>query len=161
MPLLSTALTVVAFGAFAAIGVVLAVIDLRTHRLPNRIVGLGAAIGVVVLGCAAVIGGRPDAFLRGILAGMALLAGFLALRLISPAGIGGGDVKLAGVMGFHLGWIGWSTVALGAIASFAIGGIVALAVLMTRRGGAQTAIAFGPWMIAGSWVAIALSLSSA
>jgi len=53
MPTISTALTVVAFVTFAVIGAILAIIDIRTHRLPNRLVATVGVTGVVLLVAAA------------------------------------------------------------------------------------------------------------
>ena len=66
--------------------------------------------------------------------------------------MGGGDVKLAGVVGLYLGWIGWGTLAVGAFAAFLLGGLFGIVLLIAA--GRRTAIPFGPWMIAGAWLGI-------
>lgn len=159
MPTISTALTVAAFAAFAAIGAALAIVDIRTHRLPNRLVALAGASGLVLLIGAAVTGGSIHALLRGVLAALVLLIAYLALRMLSAGGVGGGDVKLAAVIGLHLGWLGWGSVVVGTLAGFMLGGVFATGMLLTRRAERRTAVAFGPWMIAGAWVAIALAVA--
>jgi leader peptidase (prepilin peptidase)/N-methyltransferase len=86
---------------------------------------------------------------------MALLYGFyLALRLIHVGGMGGGDVKLAGVIGLYLGWLGWGALAVGALAAFLLGGVFGVLLLALRRAGRRSAIPFGPWMLAGAWTGI-------
>ncbi|QPE05568.1 prepilin peptidase [Microbacterium schleiferi] len=159
MPTISTTLTVAAFAAFAAIGAALAIVDIRTHRLPNRLVALAGASGLVLLIGAAVTGGSIHALLRGVLAALVLLIAYLALRMLSAGGVGGGDVKLAAVIGLYLGWLGWGSVVVGTLAGFMLGGVFAAGMLLTRRADRRTAVAFGPWMIAGAWVAIALAVS--
>lgn len=158
MPALSSAVLVLAFAGFAVLGVVLAVIDIRHHRLPNRLVALGAAFGVLSLGVAAVTGGRGEDLLRALLAGVAVCAAYLALRLLSPSGIGGGDVKLAAVVGLYLGWQGWEAVLIGTLAAFVLGGVVASVCMATGRAGPRTAVPFGPFMIIGAWLGIVLTL---
>jgi leader peptidase (prepilin peptidase)/N-methyltransferase len=79
---------------------------------------------------------------------------YLALALISPRGMGMGDVKLAGVLGLYLGWVGWSALAVGALAAFLIGGLVGIGLILARRASRSTGIPFGPWMLAGAWVGI-------
>ena len=79
---------------------------------------------------------------------------YLALRLLRPGGMGGGDVKLAGVLGLYLGWLGWGSLAVGAFAAFFFGGVFGLALMAFGRAGRRTAIPFGPWMIAGAWAGI-------
>ncbi|MBD3752606.1 MAG: prepilin peptidase, partial [Micrococcales bacterium] len=109
---------------------------------------------------AAVTGGGIDALLRSLLAALALFAAYLALRMLSAGGVGGGDIKLAAVIGLYLGWLGWGSVLVGTLAGFVLGGLFAAAMLLIRRAKRRTAIPFGPWMIAGAWVAITLTVSS-
>ena len=86
---------------------------------------------------------------------MATLYLFYALlRLIRPGGMGGGDVKLAGVVGIYLGWLGWAPLAVGAFAAFLYGGVFGSALLLGRRAGRKTAIPFGPWILAGAWTGV-------
>jgi leader peptidase (prepilin peptidase)/N-methyltransferase len=143
-----------AFLFLAAAGVLLAVIDLRHHLLPNRVVGPSVGIGAVLLLVAALPDGNWDALLRAGLGAVTLFAGYLVLALISPRGLGMGDVKLAGLLGLHLGWIGWSAVFGGAIAGFAIQALLALALLAGRRIGLRGELPFGPAMLLGAAVAI-------
>ncbi|MEV8357842.1 A24 family peptidase [Microbacterium sp. NPDC076895] len=160
MPTISTALTVVAFVAFAVIGAILAIIDIRTHRLPNRLVATVGGTGFVLLVAAALTGSRMDALIRALLAALVLFTAYLMLRILSAGGVGGGDVKLAAVIGLYLGWLGWGSVLVGTLAGFVLGGLFAAAMLLIRRAERRTAIPFGPWMIAGAWVAITLTVSS-
>lgn len=67
-----------------------------------------------------------------------------------------GDVKLAGVIGLVLGWVGWSALAVGALAAFLLGGLVGLALIVLGRARRSTGIPFGPWMLGGAWVGILL-----
>lgn len=160
MPTISTALTVAAFVAFAVIGVALAIIDIRSHRLPNRLVASVGVTGLVLLIAAALTGSRMDALIRALLAALVLFAAYLVLRMLSAGGVGAGDVKLAAVIGLYLGWLGWGSVLVGTLAGFVLGGVVAAAMMLARRANRRTAIPFGPWMLAGAWVAIALTVSS-
>ncbi|WP_434969726.1 prepilin peptidase [Microbacterium sp. bgisy207] len=159
MPTISTALTVAAFAAFAVIGTILAIIDIRSHRLPNRLVALAGATGLLGLSAAAATGGHLDVLVRALLAAVVLLGAYLVLRMLSAGGVGGGDVKLAAVIGLHLGWLGWGSVLVGTLAGFVLGGAFAAGMLATRQADRRTAIPFGPWMIGGAWVAIALAVS--
>ena len=88
------------------------------------------------------------------LAGLALAGGYLVLALISPSGLGMGDVKLAGLLGIVLGWYGWEQVLAGTIAAFVLGGLAAVVLLVTARADRRTHLAFGPWMIAGAVVGL-------
>ena len=84
----------------------------------------------------------------------ALYAFYFVLRLVRPGGMGGGDVKLAGVIGIYLGWVGWGALAVGAFAAFVFGGVFGIALMLRRRAGRKTAIPFGPWMILGAWTGV-------
>lgn len=147
-------LVLVAFLYLASISIALTLIDLDTHRLPNAIV-LPAYIVLGVLFAAACVFGAPwEALLRAAIGGAVLYAFYFVLRLARPGGMGGGDVKLAGVLGMALGWIGWGALVVGAFAAFVLGGLFGIALMLMRRAGRKTAIPFGPWMIAGAWVGI-------
>lgn len=144
------------FAAFAPLSVALAVVDLRTHRLPDRLVLPAYPIGLVLLAIAAASSGVWADFWRAAGGGAILFLFYLALRALQPAGMGGGDVKLAGVVGIVLGFLGWDALLIGAFAGFLVGGLFSLIVLVARRAGPRTAIPFGPWMLLGCWIAIAL-----
>ena len=100
-----------------------------------------------------------DALIRALLAALVLFAAYLVLRMLSAGGVGGGDVKLAAVIGLHLGWLGWGSVLVGTLAGFVLGGVFAAGMLLVRRADRRSAIPFGPWMLAGAWVAIVLTVS--
>ncbi len=140
----------------AAIGVALALIDLDVHRLPNAIVLPSYPVAAVLLGGAALLEGEPGVLLRTLLAGAALYAFYFVLMFAYPKGMGFGDVKLAGVLGMYLGYLGWLLVPVGAFAGFLLGGVVGAALLLTRRVGRKSAIPFGPFMLVGAAVAIAV-----
>ncbi|MGO4454261.1 prepilin peptidase [Arthrobacter sp. RAF14] len=86
---------------------------------------------------------------------LAFLFHFL-LRTLSPASLGFGDVKLAGVLGMHLAYLGWWPLILGTLLAFTLAGLTALGLLLFRRLGWRDSIPFGPFMIAGAAVALVL-----
>lgn len=137
------------------IGVWLLVIDARTHRLPNRIVLPTLAAVLALAGIDAMVTGRSGSLIGGVI-GMLVLGGLYAvLRATSRGGIGGGDVKLAAVIGLVLGWHGWQALAVGAASAFVLGALYALALMAFRRADRSTRIAFGPWMIIGAALGVA------
>ncbi|WP_349866577.1 prepilin peptidase [Leifsonia sp. WHRI 6310E] len=150
----AAALVLGAFLYLSSISVALALIDLDTHRLPDKIVLPAYVVGAVTLTAAAVIGGDGPSLLRAVIGAVSLFGLYLALALIRPGGMGFGDVKLAGVLGLFLGWLGWSELIVGAFAAFVIGGGVAVVLVLVRRVGYRGGIPFGPWMVVGAWVAI-------
>jgi leader peptidase (prepilin peptidase)/N-methyltransferase len=90
-----------------------------------------------------------------------LFAFYLAIAFAVPAGMGFGDVKLAGVLGALMGYLSWSALVVATFGAFLLGAIVGVALIVTSRGGRKTAIPFGPFMIAvalatvfaGGWLA--------
>ena len=136
----------------AAVGLALALIDLDLKRLPDVLTLPSYVVGVVLLGAASL--DDPHAFLRALLGGVAMFAVYFALAFAYPAGMGFGDVKLSGVLGLYLGWLGWDVWAVGLILGFLLGGAAGVAVLVAKRGSRKTAIPFGPFMLGGALIAI-------
>jgi leader peptidase (prepilin peptidase)/N-methyltransferase len=68
--------------------------------------------------------------------------------------MGFGDVKLAGVLGLYLGWVGWPSLAVGIFAAFLIGAVIGLALIAAGRGGRKTAVPFGPFMVVGTFIGL-------
>lgn len=139
---------------FAAISVALALIDIDTHRLPDRIVLPSYVVGIVLLGGAAVLSQDIGALLSALAGGAVLVAVYLALALIRPGGMGLGDVKLAGAIGILLGYLGLGPLLVGAFGAFLLGGLFSIVLLALRRAGRRSGIPFGPWMLAGAWIGI-------
>jgi leader peptidase (prepilin peptidase)/N-methyltransferase len=143
-----------AFLYLGAIGVALAAIDIAHHRLPNALVLPSYPVGLVLLGAAAATRGDGEAYLRA-LAGMAVLYGaYFLLLLAHPAGLGFGDVKLAGLLGLHLAWLGWEVLVVGAVLGVFAGGLAGVLLLVARRVNRRSSIAYGPALLAGAFVAI-------
>jgi len=137
-----------------AIGVALTMIDIDVHRLPNAIVLPSYVVAAVLLGGAAVATGDWGSLLRAVLGGAALFALYFLLAFVYPAGMGFGDVKLAGVLGAYLGWLGWGVLLVGGFLGFLLGGVVGGALMAVRRAGRKSKIPFGPFMLVGTLVAI-------
>jgi leader peptidase (prepilin peptidase) / N-methyltransferase len=140
----------------AVVGVALTFIDLDVHRLPDLIVLPSYPIAFVLLLVPTVVSSQWGWLLRAVSAALVLFVVYLVLALVSPGGggLGYGDVKLAGVLGLLLGWLGWGTVIVSVVAAFVIGGVIALILLLSGRASRSTQIAFGPSMILGAWVAL-------
>lgn len=147
-------LHLVALLYLAAISLALAIIDIETHRLPNVIVLPGYAVGAVLLGTAALLQGDLMGLGRMAAGAGILFAFYFVLAIISPRGMGMGDVKLAGVLGLFLGSLGWGQLAVGAGAAFVLGGLFSIILLITKRAGRKSGIPFGPWMLLGAWVGV-------
>jgi leader peptidase (prepilin peptidase)/N-methyltransferase len=155
--------TALAYTFFVVIGVWLSAVDLRLRILPNRVVVPATVIGLVLVLTATVIDEAPFALgdvagqaLRVVSGGFLLFVVFLALALISPRGLGMGDVKFAGFIGIYLAFDGWRTLLTGAAAGFVLAATVGLALLVLKRTTLKASIPFGPMMFCGAVLALAL-----
>jgi len=146
-----------AFWYLAAISIALALIDVAVHRLPDPIVLPSYPVGAALLGLASLAEHDGASVLRAAIGGVVLWLLYLVLVLLYPAGMGLGDVKLAGVLGMYLGWLGWSQLLVGAFLGFLLGGVIGLGLMLAGRAGRKTMIPFGPFMLAGAWLAVAIA----
>jgi leader peptidase (prepilin peptidase) / N-methyltransferase len=140
-----------------ACAVPLAFIDIAVSRLPDPLTAAAYA-GTAVLLLLAAIAGDPQAswsaLLRAVLGGLALAGFYLLLLIISPSGMSLGDVKLAASLGTLLAWFGWRVLIAGGTAGFLLGGLAGVALLVSRRASRRQLIPFGPFMIAGTLLAV-------
>ncbi|GMA25901.1 hypothetical protein GCM10025864_36600 [Luteimicrobium album] len=151
-------LVVAATPALVVLAVVagpLCVIDARSHRLPDALTYPGVLLVAVALGLAALVTADGASALRTVV-GAAVAAGFHAV-LARLGGLGRGDVKLAWLVGLPLAWAGWGVLATGVLLAFLLGGLWSVALLVARRAHRKTAVAFGPFMLAGALFAIVLA----
>lgn len=162
VPLLLGGLTVVSLGVsalllgplyLAAVSGDLVRIDVESRRLPNRIVLPGYPVVLAGIALHGVITGTSPALALG--AGAAELGFFLLLTL--GGGMGMGDVKLAGLLGLCLGSLGLVSALAGLAIAFGLGAVAGLVVLARRVGGLNTQLPFGPFLLAGFWVAVAIT----
>jgi leader peptidase (prepilin peptidase) / N-methyltransferase len=147
-----------AFLLLAALAPVLAVIDLRSRRLPDPLTlpAYPAAALLLAAGALAIPGG--DRHFLSALAGLAAAWLFFALlALIRPAGLGWGDVKLSGVLGLYLGWLGAAAVAAGLLGAFVLAALAGLGLIAAGKATRRSQLPFGPFMLASAIAVIAAS----
>ena len=142
-------------------------VDAVCHRLPNHILARAtiwttvATMTLVLFNAAA---GMPLpeagwAVLRSILCavGAGVMVGGMAL--LPGSGMGLGDVKLCAVLGLWLGYFGGTYTAMGIILGFFIGGMIAIALMVSRLADRKTLMAFGPYLSLGGWLAWMLAVA--
>jgi len=137
----------------AAVAPELTRVDLREHRLPDRMTLPGIAVGVVAVTIEGVVT-RTVPWVP-IIAAAALIVVFFGLAL--GGGMGLGDVKLVAVIGLASPTLGIAVMA--PLAAFVLGGLVSVVVLVRRGRGAR--IPFGPFLLAGYVVALAVAAALA
>jgi leader peptidase (prepilin peptidase)/N-methyltransferase len=137
----------------APLGLLLAAVDLRCLRLPDPLVALLAAVTVLPLGLAAVATGDLG---RPALAALTGGAWYLAGHLLPNSPVGAGDVKLALVLCFVLGFLGWPALVTGLLSAHVIGGVIALGLMITRKVDRRTPIPMGPLLLVGTVLGLSL-----
>jgi prepilin signal peptidase PulO-like enzyme (type II secretory pathway) len=152
-----------AFLYLAGISVALTPIDMALQRLPDPFTLPSYLVGAALLGAAIPFtdAGGPRAVYAVIgLAAMWLIYAlqyYGAQLLFNLEAIGFGDVKLSGVLGLYLGWLGYDAWMFGLLGGFFTGGIVSVIALITRKKGRKSHIPFGPFMLIGALGAILLA----
>ena len=139
---------------FVAVTITLTITDLEHKRIPNRILYPSVPVAIVLLGLGALAESRTDDLLRGLLGALVYFLGWFAISILTRGGFGMGDVKLAFFLGLYLSFESWGTLIVGAFLAVLIGGVIALALLATRRKGRKDQVPFGPSLVAGAWIAL-------
>lgn len=139
----------------AGVAIALTLTDLDVRRIPDRILGPGALVTAVLLGAGSLGDGDPGALWRSLAGGAVYFGVLFVVALAARGGFGFGDVKLGLLLGMVLAHRSWGVLAVGVFASFVVGGLVALGLLLARRAKRKDAIPFGPAMVAGAALALA------
>jgi leader peptidase (prepilin peptidase)/N-methyltransferase len=142
------------YSVLAVVGVALGVIDILERRLPSRLVYPGIVGVGALLATSAVLHSRGPDLLRALAATAVLAAFYLVLALASGGGLGAGDVKLGGLLGLTLGWMGWSTLLIGVFLGWSLAAVARLALRLTRRIDRDSTMPLGPFLLAGAFVAL-------
>jgi leader peptidase (prepilin peptidase)/N-methyltransferase len=135
------------------VGIALAVIDWRTRLLPTVLIRPMALAAIVLVVASALLTGDPGGLVRALI-GFAVSGGlFWLLWVIYPRGMGFGDVRLSGVLGIVLGYLGMGPLLVGVYAGFLLGGVggglLSLLRIVQRR-----AFPFGPFMLVGAVIGV-------
>ncbi len=147
--------TGVVFAAFFWVLVVLTAIDLEHKLLPNRVVYPTFAAGWAGLALAAAVDSDLDRLAEAALGALIFGGFFFLVAFVYPAGMGGGDVKLAFVLGTFLGYLGAPGVVLvGMFLSFLTGALGGAAAMALTGAGRKTQVPFGPFLAAGTIVSV-------
>ncbi|HEX2221233.1 MAG TPA: A24 family peptidase [Candidatus Limnocylindria bacterium] len=134
--------------AFVAVLVLLAATDLEQRRLPHLL------LDPLVVGAAAWVPFNPAVQPVSALIGAAAAVGFLgALTLIVRGGLAIGDLYLVAPIGTLLGW---PSVFLAIFIASLLAAVASLVLLTMRRVGMRSYIPFGPFLVAGAVIALAL-----
>ncbi len=141
--------------SLAAAGVVFAVVDARTHRLPDRVVVPTLVVVAVLLATAGLAEHRPAPLVTAVVGGAATFTFYVLLGLVT-GGRGVGDAKAGAVCGLILGWYGWEVVLWGTTFTFLLAALYLLGRLARGRAQRKSRIALGPFMLLGCLVTLML-----
>lgn len=143
-----------AFLVFSAALVALVWIDLHEFRLPREITYTALAISAPILVIAALVDEAPARIWDAVVGAGIALTVMLVIYLLSRGGMGDGDVRLAPLLGLHLGYLHPGIVPIGLFLGFALGAAVGVAAMVVGRAGRKTALPFGPFLAAGAVAAV-------
>ena len=133
-----------------AVGLALALIDIDVKRLPDVLTLPSYPVALVLLGIAALAAHDGHSPVRALIGGAVAGALYFALWFAYPRGMGFGDVKLSGVLGLYLGWLGYKELAVGLFLGFFYGGVFGIGLILFKEGGRKTKVPFGPFMLLGA-----------
>lgn len=145
-----------ALGAFAylgAVGTVASIVDLRTRRLPDKVILPSYPVTVALLAVAAGVEHDWWPLTRATIAAVLVASFYLTLALGFPHGLGLGDVKLGGLLALGLGWLGWPSLTSGILATWGLAALALLARSTMRRERRERTIALGPFLCLGALAA--------
>ena len=136
----------------AYFGARLSIIDFKSHRLPNQLVGWFVAVEILIM---AVISWMASDFARlltvlGVAA--ATMISYVLLYLVSRGSLGMGDVKFAFPLGLCVGWYSANQWLVAIFVSFLIAGLVSVIGLVTKQMTRKSRLAFGPYMFLGTFL---------
>ena len=136
------------FELISVTGFIAAIIDLRTKRIPNKLVLAMLFAWCVIMTPKLFV--DTDAAIVGLIdsiSGFAIGGGiFLAVYLASGKGLGGGDVKFMAAAGLYLGFIRTiPTVLFGTI----LAGITGLVLILLKKIGRKDTMPLAPFLYIG------------
>ncbi len=131
------------YWVFSALLIAASFIDLEHKIIPNEIIVAGIILGSVLTIKTVGLSGLYGIFLGGGL--------LLGVAVASRGNMGGGDIKLAAVMGLFLGW---KLLLVALFTGFLTGSFVGLTLLVTGVMGRKDPFPFGPFLALGSLISL-------
>jgi leader peptidase (prepilin peptidase)/N-methyltransferase len=143
-----------AFLLFVAALIAISAIDLELYIVPNRIIYPTLFAGIPLLLVAAAVDGDWASVRQAAIGGAIGFGAFLVIHLISPRGMGFGDVRLAGVIGMFVGWISVGHVLLGLFLAFLLASVLGVGLILVGLRGRKDHLPFGPFLALGAFLAV-------
>jgi len=147
-------LLVTPFLVFEALAVAVSVTDL-SHRLVPRTLLYGSLVLIApLLVIVSAVDGTWHDLVIAVVGGAVAFVVFFVIWFAMPRGMGFGDVRLAGVIGLTVGYLGLVHVYLAFLSGFVIGLLFGLALMVGSSAGRKTRIPFAPALCIGAVIAI-------
>lgn len=136
--------------------VALGVVDVRHHRLPDAITRPAVAVSAVLVLTTSLLWPNSGSVLRAVVVAGVLGLVFRLLTRLSRGGLGRGDAKLVPSLALLTGYVSVGAAVTAIAVAFVLGAVVALGGLMIGRLDRRSAVPFGPALLAGCWLVLAV-----
>lgn len=146
--------------SLAVTAVPLALLDARTRRLPNWLILAAYCVLIGVAVPTTVVQHVPGAFLRALAGMLIFLAFYGALYAAFRGQLGGGDVKLGGLLGFTLGWASWSALLFGTLLGWGLAAAMSLFLRAKKPATRDSMMPVAPFLIMGTLVTLVASIGA-
>ncbi len=146
--------TTPALDVFSAGLVALAGTDIDRRLLPKRIVYVTGSLVAVFVVAGTIVDGQPVRLAVAVICGAGCYGAFLAVHTCNRRWLGFGDVRLIGLIGFALGWLGVPYVLIALVVANLAGVVGAGTLMVAGRIRAGTPIPYGAFLAAGALVAV-------
>ena len=143
-----------AYLVFFAALLAISVIDLQLEIIPNRIVYPAIFVSIPLLALAALAQDDFSPLGRALIGASLAWLALLVIHLVSPAGMGFGDVRLSFLLGLFLGWLSYGHVVTGMFLGFLLGAVIGLVLIALRLRARTDHVPFGPFLAAGAALAV-------
>ena len=136
----------------AYFGARLSIVDFKSHRLPNQLVGWFTATQILIMAVISWMASDYARLLTALGVGVATMISYVLLYLLSRGSLGMGDVKFAFPLGLCVGWYSTNQWLLAIFISFLISGVVVVIGLVAKQMTRKSRLAFGPYMFLGTFL---------
>ncbi|HUR17397.1 MAG TPA: prepilin peptidase [Acidimicrobiales bacterium] len=134
--------------------VAISAVDLELFIVPNRILYPTLFVAAPLLLIAAGLSHDWSSARTSALGGVLAWGLLLTIHLISPRGMGFGDVRLAGLIGMMLGWLSLGHVIVGLFLGFLTASVVGVGLILGGRRGRKDKVPFGPFLAVGAVITV-------
>lgn len=134
--------------------VAISAVDLELFIVPNRILYPTLFAAAPLLLAAAAVDGDWNGVRTAAIGGALGWGLLLVIHLVSPAGMGFGDVRLAGLIGMMLGWLSLGHVLVGLFLAFASAAVLGVGLIALGVKGRKDKVPFGPFLAAGALMTV-------